>query len=174
MYAIDDYVFYGTAGVCRIADVVCEKFGNLPVQQYYVLSPVHGDSLAYVPTASEEKVSRIRKVMSREEIKSLIDDIPDEKSIWMNNERDRRERFSEKLGTGDSHELMRLVKTLHQEKERRSKAGKRIGTADARIMSAAESLLNEELAFVLQIDPAAVPAYIRAEMGKRQGRRADD
>ena len=44
--------------------------------------------------------------------------------------------------------------------------GKKLRTSDTAFLKDAERLLNEEFAYVLEIAPAEVPAYIRAHIAE--------
>ena len=161
MLSISDYVFYGTTGVCQITDIRAEKFGDADEQDYYVLSSLNTKSLTYVSTINKAHLSRMRKLLTEEEILELIRKMPDEKYVWPKNDRERNDMFSAKLGSADCQELACMIKGLYLEGERRKKAGKRLNSADTRTMSIAERLLHEEFAFVLGIEPNEVVSFIQ-------------
>ena len=165
MFAIDDHVFYGGTGVCRITAVKSLQFGNAEAQEYYVLQPLGTDSLTYVSTTSEAQLAHMRHLLTREEILALIHGMPFEESVWLDNERKRAELFSTKLRTGNCHDLVGLVRTLYHEQNQKRGMGKRLTYADARVMDAAERLLHEEFAFVLGMRHDEVVSFIEAQLG---------
>lgn len=164
MFSIDDYVFYSTHGVCQITDIKSETFGDSGAQEYYVLKPLHTNTLAYVSMTNEALLAKIRPIMTKAEIYSLIQEMPNEEIVWLENNRERNDVFSAKLRTGDSHELVRLIKTIYFEKNQKKEAGKKISATDARIMNAAEKLLYEEFAFVLGMAPEEVLPFIQEQI----------
>ena len=63
-------------------------------KNYLVLKPLNGDkSTFYVPVDNENLLSKMRKLLSEDEINQLIDSMPTEKILWINNERERKERL---------------------------------------------------------------------------------
>lgn len=164
MFSIKDHVFYGTTGVCEIVDIKTESFGDSVAQEYYVLQSLFSNALTYVATDATRRTNSLRPLMSVADVQALIARLPGEERIWPKDERERNEVFAAKLKTGDSHELARLVRTLYLEKAEKRVSGKRLSSADSRIMSAAEKLLHEEIAFVLAIKPEEVVPYIRERL----------
>ena len=41
MFAVNDTVMYGNAGVCEIVDIRAQKFYQQPEKLYYVLKPIY-------------------------------------------------------------------------------------------------------------------------------------
>jgi CarD family transcriptional regulator len=163
----NDFVFYNTTGVCKILDTRVVKFGGQEAQECYVLMPVTDPkSTIYVPTASEELLSDMRPVLSKEEIKNLIQSMPNEEDIWICDERERSKEYLAKIRSCDCHELVRIIKTLCLEKTRKKENGKTLNTTDTKIMTMAEKLLYEEFAFVLGISPKEVIPYIQERIPK--------
>lgn len=86
MYKAGEYVIYATYGVCKITDIVVRTVCGNDVQ-YYRLQPVYEKSVTlFVPMNNSKIVSKMKKVMSAEEIDSLIKGIPAQKDIWIENE----------------------------------------------------------------------------------------
>ena len=76
MHNKNDIVLYGNQGVCKVFDIVKKEMAN-EVNEYYVLKPVNDvHSTVYVPTQNEKLTSKMKKVLSVEEIYDLINDIP--------------------------------------------------------------------------------------------------
>ncbi len=165
MFNINDSVVYNTIGVCKIVDIRTEKFRSAEEQEYYVLKPFFdSNSITYVSTTDEELVAKIRPILTRDEINSLIQGMPEEESIWISDDRERDREYSVKLHSGDCHELVKLIKTLYLEKDRKKGTGKRLNATDTKIMTTAEKLLYDEFAIVLGIKPAEVVSFIQAHI----------
>lgn len=164
MYQINDTVLYGTHGVCQIAEITQQSFGN-PTKTYYVLKPVHNpSSTIYVPVDSEALTSKIRQVLSREEIYELIHSMPYEESYWIENEPERKERYREIIAKGDRHELIQMLKALYHHQQQQALRGKKLHAADERYFKEAEKLLYDEFALVLNIKPSQVLPFIMEQI----------
>ena len=87
--------------------------------------------------------------------------MPDENSIWIEDESIRREEYRKILRSGDRHELVKLIKTLwiHQKNCRERK--KKLHIADENFLRSAENMLYDEFAYVLGITKDEVLPYIR-------------
>ena len=161
MFAINDCVFYCNTGVCRIVDVKSQKVGGSEAKECYVLKPIfNSSSIIYVPIDHDELLNNMRPVMTKDEIHRLIQDVPGEESVWIDNERERGKDYLTRLRSCSSRELMKLIKVLYEEKLRKKGIGKCLSSTDTKIMVTAEKLLYEEFAFVLGIDTKAVVPYI--------------
>jgi CarD family transcriptional regulator len=164
MYHINDNVLYGSHGVCQITDI-SELSLSGPAKKYYILKPVSTPaSTIYVPLENETLTSKMRCVLSVEEIHELIRSIPDEKSLWIENEPERKERYKEIVQKGDRHELIQMVKALYQHQQKQLAKGKRLHAADERYFKEAEKLLYEEFAIVLNIQPSQVIPFIMEQI----------
>ena len=166
MRKIGEVVLYGTDGVCRIADVTEKKFGK-EITKYYVLKPVYrNSSLIYVPVGNEKLESKMRTVLSRSEIDDMIESMPGEESIWIENEPDRKVKYKEIIMGGDRRQLARMIKTLYEHRENQIKNGKKMHISDERFLKDAEKMLYDEIAHVLSILPEQVNAYISEKLSK--------
>ena len=165
VYAVNDVVLYGGEGVCKIADIEKRNFHGKEVE-YYVLKPLYGSSsTVYVPTQNTTLTDRIRRILSPEEIFQLIQTMPDKKSIWIENENHRKERYQQILKKGDREELVRLIKTLYLHREAQAEKGKKLHIADEQFFREAEHILYEEFAHVLKISQDQVLPYIMEQIG---------
>ena len=164
MFGIGDTIVYGTSGVCKIVEI-CPRTVDHKEIMYYVLKPVYDDhSTIYCPV-DNHKV-RFQKVLTRAELRALIQKIPGTPVEWEENDQQRRERFNAVLKHGGRGELIQLLRTLYAHREERLRAGKKAHTADERLMKEAENILHGEFAYVLGIQPEEVAPFIREELQK--------
>lgn len=160
MYKINDIVIYKNEGVCKISDIVIKSFKDKEIE-YYVLKPVYKEnSEIFVPKNNAELVSRMREVLSKEEIITLIKAMPQEDDIWIEDENQRKEQYKLLIKNGDRTELIRLIKTLFKHKEKQKEAGKKIHITDERFFKDAEAILYDEFAYVLGISQNQVVPFI--------------
>ncbi len=159
MYQVKDYVVYGANGVCQVVDICLENFGGKEDREYYVLSPVYGNSMSiFIPTDHEN--AQVRQVHSKDEIMDLIRQMPQMDGQWIDDDHHRRAVFSDTLQSCDLYRTARLIKMLYLRKQALEQQGKHLSSTDGDAMKAAEKLLCHEFALVLDIEPDDVVPFI--------------
>ncbi len=160
MFQVDDIVVYGRNGVCRITDIGTISMSMADSHKlYYTLKPLFGhDAVLYVPVDREGSV--MRPVMTQEQAKELISEIPDIECVFSANEREREAQYKEALRTGDSRELVKIIKLLYGRKQARIRQGKKMTSVDERYFNQAQERLYEELGYALDITKDKVESYI--------------
>ena len=65
---------------------------------YFVLKPV-GDkgSTIFAPTDNELILKKMRRLLTKDEIHKLIDSMPEENAVWVENENERKELYKSVL-----------------------------------------------------------------------------
>lgn len=160
MFKINDYVVYGTTGVCQIIDIRTDKDINDDEVEYYILQPVSSENMTIKAPVDNPKVV-MRKIITKDDISELIASMPEMETCWIDDYRQRNERFKSALKTGKCEEWIRLIKTLYMEKKEKASLGKKLMKSDEDIMKAAERYLYEEFSVVLGISPEEVVSYIK-------------
>lgn len=164
MFKVDDIVTYGINGVCKVAAIE-EKNLMGTTKDYLVLKPLNGDkSTFYVPVDNENLLSKMRKLLSEDEINQLIDSMPNEKVLWIENERERKECYKKIIADGNHSELIRMIKAIHFEKKDRETKGKKLHISDERFLKEAEKILYDEFQYVLNLLEKDVLPYIFARI----------
>lgn len=159
MFKVNDYIMYGLTGVCQVVDITKESFIDNLQKEYYVLKYIYdNNTIIKIPT-DNEKIS-MRKLLSKEDIATLINSMPNSETIWIDNDRQRNEEFKSILKTGDIENLVKLIRSIYLDKEYKQSIGKKLYKVDDEIMQTAERLLNEEFATILNISPDEVSTYI--------------
>jgi CarD family transcriptional regulator len=168
IFKINDLVMYGGSGVCIIEGIgVPDISGIDSTRQYYLLKPLYSqDSTICSPVDNNRVV--MRKLITKEETRQLIDQIPDMEAIWEENEKVREEKYLESLRAYSCYEWLRIIKTLYLRMEDRVQHKKSVGEKDQRYMRLAEDLLYGELAISLEIPKDQVGAYLQ-EHAKQTG-----
>ena len=151
MFEIGRFVCYRAEGVCQITDVREEAFGGSEKKPYYVLTPV-GDvkSTVYVPCDSEVLTSRMRPLLSAEEICALVEDTRGERMEWIPESRLRNTKFRDILAEGDRRELLVLLFTLMAHAE--TVGAKKNSTVDENAARRARKLLLEEFSVTTDLE----------------------
>jgi CarD family transcriptional regulator len=166
MYQKNNVVIYGLHGVCRIAEITEKDFGG-EEKLYYTLKPIFDErSTFFVPVQTECSHKKIRPLLSMEEVKDLIRNISQQETIWIPDEKHRKETYKQIIESGDRTEMMKLVKTLYLRKKDQQKAGKKQHIVDEHFMKEAETVLYDEFAYVLDIDRDKVLPFIKKEIAK--------
>lgn len=169
MFSVGEYVIYASTGVCKIDDIRKENFGG-ERKSYYILKPVYlANSTIYAPVGSSEE--KMKNVISKEEVEQLIGTMPEEEIIWIDDDNQRKEKFTDIVRHGDRHELIRLLKSLHHKQKEKLASGRKFHSADERIMKDAEKILFEEFALALKIKPEDVVTFISQSLNPENSQR---
>ena len=163
MFNVDDYIMYGKTGVCKVVDITNEKFINGEKRKYYILSPIYNnDTIIKIPL-DNDKVP-MRKVISKGDMTSLINDIPNMEILWIDDEKKRIAQFETMLKSGQCEELIKLIKSIKFSKKYARSIGKKLEKPDRDIMKEAERLLTEEFAIILNVYPNEASSYILSQI----------
>ncbi|MGE5453843.1 MAG: CarD family transcriptional regulator [Methylocystaceae bacterium] len=165
MFKVNDYVVYGSTGVCQITDISKNEYTSDNETEYYVLHPVFSNNMTIMIPVNNTKVV-MRAIITKDAVASLLASIPEQETIWIDDERERVNNFKAALKTGESEEWFKIIKTLHLEKEAKSVIGKKLTKTDEDIMNTAEKQLYEEFALALNISPDEVSPYIHEHISK--------
>ena len=161
----DDFVVYGKNGICLIEDIRSLNFLG-EAGEYYVLKPKYNKtSTLYVPLAKDELVSKMRCVISKEEIDNMLSCAHEQKMDWIENKGERTEMFNSVISGGDSQKLFKLVMCIYLKKQEKGKEGKKLSTMDDSILKTAERLIEEEFAFALKCSADKAIDYIKKKIG---------
>lgn len=165
MFKIGSYVMYGNQGVCRVVEIRRESFSGT-AKDYYILSPLDDEKMTiYVPMDAEALVSRMRPLLSPDQIAALIrEGCAAETMEWTDDARGRSEQFRQILQSGDQQRLIVMIRTIYERKELQLAKGKKLYSADEAAFEKAEKLLHGEIAAVLNIRPDQVQDYIQSQL----------
>lgn len=164
MFEINMDVIYGMNGVCRIVDIRNETFGE-EEKLYYVLNPISDlDATIYVPVNNPKSVSKMKTILTKDEVYELIHSMPQEPIIQEKNSKVRKEIFTQIIKEGDRRELIKLIKTVYVQKKQREKEGKKVWASDETALKKAERILYEEFAVVLELHYDEVIPLIHSEL----------
>lgn len=153
MYKVGDVVIYGTEGVCSILEITERQFGDETIE-YYVLQPMSKKAeTVFVPRNNEKILSRMRSILTPEELHDLSSIVVEDLSDWIVNDRERQTKYKEILLYGSSEDLVQLIRTLYLHQIRMLEVGKKLHVQDERILKEAERILTEEVVYALGITP---------------------
>ena len=151
MFSVGQNVLYGTNGVCVVEDITEKQVGKVSME-YYVLKPLASDSSTlFVPTHNEELVKRIRDILNKDSIDSILANLPDI-GEWNENKQERSDDFKSIIAGGDCVELIRLIRLIHAHELSQTANHKRLHVSDERFMKEATKMVCEEFSIVLHTD----------------------
>ncbi|MCR4657059.1 MAG: CarD family transcriptional regulator [Lachnospiraceae bacterium] len=171
MFQKNEMVIYGNQSVCEIVNIGTLSMSMIDKKKtYYTLKPVYQrDSVVYVPVDSEKPV--MRRVISKEEAKELIEDIPNIKAAWIEKEAEREQEYKKAISSCDPKQLIMIIKALYSRRKARIEDGKKVTVIDERYFKMAEKQLHEELAFALGIPKDEIADYISSYMQKKPAKK---
>jgi CarD family transcriptional regulator len=165
-YQINDTVFYGTNGVCRISAIEQLSFSDDP-DDYYILRPVYNAaSTIYVPLGNPTLCGRMRPLITEDRLTELFRRMTDEVPDWIEDNNRRRAVYSEILQTAEPEEVLAVLRTLRSRSETLRMKKKRLHISDEKLFHDAERMLHEEIAYVAGIRMDEVNSYIAREVGR--------
>ncbi len=172
MFCVNDYVIYGSEGVCRVESIGRPEISGLDMaKDYYTLSPVYRSGKIYTPVDS---TIRMRSVITKNQVEQIIDDI-DEISSELDVPKDAKlatNFYRELVRTYECRNLITLIKYVF-EKQRAFAAVKRnMPAVDMKFFKIAEEMIANEFGFVLGIDPKEVKTYIASKRERRDAVKA--
>ncbi|MBQ7922714.1 MAG: CarD family transcriptional regulator [Clostridia bacterium] len=164
MFHSEETVVYGSNGICTVGGITEQTFCG-EKRQYYVLHPVYDKGATiFVPVDNAELTEKMRRVLTEEEIHTLIAGMSENDDEWIENDGERKRVFQDILDSGDRRKLMGMIRILYLHNEQQRKKGKKLHIADERSFREAEKILHEEFAHVLQIPTDQVVPYIASKL----------
>lgn len=125
-------------------------------------------STIFAPMDNELVLGKMRRLMTKDEIHKLIDSMPEENAVWVENENVRRELYKNILAKGDHLELIKMIKAIYTHKVWREAEGKRLHMSDERFFKDAEQILYNEFQYVLDLgSKEELMTYIFQRIQKR-------
>lgn len=160
MFNKNDFIIYGSMSVCKIVDIIEEENIYVGRKSYYVIQPVYSDKNTIIKVPTDNKKVFMRHLLSKEEIMSTIEGIPEIDIIKIDNDRQRSEHFKSVIKNSVCEELAQLVKSIAINEQEKLSIGKKLSKTDEDFKKAAEKLIYEEFATVLNIPIQDVSSFI--------------
>ena len=154
MYKINDYLFYGK-DVCQVKDIEIKKYNN---QDYYLLVPIK-DSTLKLEVPVEDKQNKIRDLIKKEDLKRLIEKIPDIETIDVD-EKFLESEYKRLLSTGNEEDLVKVIKTTYLRNKERIENKKRRAEIDSIYFKEAETALYAEVCALLNMSLQEAKEYV--------------
>lgn len=161
LFSINEYVFYGSGGICKIVDVQKAPLAGMPDDcQYYVLHSVTDrSSVMYVPVESDRVF--LRPLMTPEEAEELINEISAICPIDESNAKLLRERYNECMHCHTPNEWIRVIKTVFLRANAIKGTSRRLSDTERGFYDSAKKYLCTELSVCLNMSVEQAEKYIR-------------
>ena len=161
---IGTQVVYGIHGVCVIIDVEIRSVDRKKVE-YFVLEPIEQPGARYyVPTHNQVALSKLRPLLTKEELEALLASEDTHKDCWVADENQRKQKYRELINSGDRASLISMIRSLHQHKENQLAAGRKFHLCDENFLRDAQKLLSSEFSLILGIPQSEVSTYIEKKL----------
>ena len=162
-FDIGEYVSYGINGMCNIEDIRPMQLSqSVEKMMYYILRPESNPkSTIFVPVNNQKLVSKMRELMTKDEINAMLVRMKDRTLEWEKDVRFRTESFHEILNNGVNQDLILMIRCMHRKRQELVQLGKKLPARDSNTLKTAERLVEEEFAHVLHIKCEEVSDYIR-------------
>lgn len=164
MFQIGDKVVYGVHGVCNVVDQE-ERIIDRKKVTYLALEPVgQGGSRYLVPTHNAAAMSKLKHMLSRQEMDALVCSEEVRADSWIPDENLRKQTYRELISGGDRAKLMRMVRTLYRHKAAQAAAGKKCHLCDENFLRDAEKLLVGEVSIVMDMTSEQAKSYLKEHL----------
>lgn len=161
VFQCGDRVIYGAHGVCSIAAIEKKRIDK-KFMEYYVLEPVDGSGSRYfVPTQNEAAVSKLRHMLSGDQVRELLASDSVHRDAWIEDEGLRKQHYKELIGGDDRAALVSMIHSLYKHREQQAAAGRKFHLCDENFLRDAEKLLGSEFALALGIPERDVGEVVK-------------
>ena len=164
MLQLGERVVYASHGICTIVAVE-QRTVDRKKADYYVLEPLEQPGARfYVPVHNQVAVSKLRPLLSAEQLESLFSSSHTDDCMWIPEENQRKSKYRELLNGGDRGALICMIRLLYEHKASQLAAGRKFHICDENFLKDAQKLLCAEISFVLGISKQEVNAYIEKQL----------
>ena len=165
MYHTGQKVIYGVHGICTVTGKETRRFGKTK-SDFYVLQPISTpDSKFYIPTDNPTALTKLRPLMTRQEVLDMLHSDRIRESAWVSDENQRKLLYREVLAGAGRAEILSMICCVHRHKQEQQLLGKRLHQCDEGFLKDAQKLLNAELSYIMGLAPDEILPFIRREMG---------
>ena len=166
-YSKGEHVVYGSNGVCLIEDISSLSYpGDGAERTYYTLRPLNSpSSTLYVPADNEQLCARIRRVLTPEQVESIVAGTKGDKMEWNDDRKQRIAGFRDLINRGDIRGIILMACCIYNKRISLRGLGKHLSDADEHMLRSAERMVDGELSWSLGIPESQVSSYIRGVLG---------
>lgn len=160
MFSVNEYVIYGSEGVCRVESIGHPEISGLDkLKEYYTLLPVYRSGKIYTPTDS---TIHMRRVITKSQAQELIDGIK-EINCELDVPKDVKQAnlfYRDLVRSYECPKLISVIKYVFMKQREFSQIKKNMPAVDLKFLKIAEDMLYGEFSFALGIEPKEIKGYI--------------
>ena len=166
MLQVGSQVVYGIHGVCNIVGTEVRTIDRKKVE-YLILAPNDQPSASfYVPAHNQIALSKLRPLLSKEELESLLDSDDENTVSWIAVENLRKQRYKELINNADRAEMIGMIRLLYHHKAEQLAAGRKFHLCDVNFLRDARKVLASECAVLLGISHSEVMEYLNTKLNR--------
>ena len=159
MYNVGDYVVY-KRDVCVVKEINKKYYKDM---DYYKLEPINDNSLKLdVPVNNKY----IRNIISREELNTIIDNIPNIDVIKCSDKYIEND-YKSLMHSGRHEDLIKIIKTTYLRNKERIDNKKKVTDKDIMYFKKAEEYLYTEVSIVLGVSYEEAKTYVIDKVEKK-------
>lgn len=163
MFEIGEKIVDKNGKVCEIVNI--EELDNgIGVRTYYVLAPCFTSNSSLRIHTPIDQEGKLRKIMTRDEVDSLLKELPAIETIWFPNPKIRKTKFREIYTSGQPLEIFRLIKSLSAKKDEFRKENKTLSFSDESFLAEIKTNIYHEIALALNIEFNQVEKFISEQL----------
>ena len=151
MFQVNDYVFYGANGICRVDEICTEPFEGAPAGVYYYVLRTLLEPKQTIWTPVNNERAAIRYVMTKEEAEAFFSLLPTLPVLEGNSAKQLRDAYIGAVKSGLPENWGRIMRT-YRARLRLSEAKRaRVTDAERNFYDTARRLLANEIAHATEI-----------------------
>lgn len=164
MYQVGELLVYGVHGVCRVLDEEQRTVDRKKVT-YQVLEPIGQEGAKFlVPTHNAAAMAKLRPMLKKEELESLLESPGIREEVWIADENRRKQLYRELIGSGDRERLLAMIQLILRHKEEQLAAGRKCHLCDDNFLRDAEKLIIGEISVVMEVNSEAAKTFLREKL----------
>lgn len=152
---INDHVYYTLNGICEVSNIQKLKIGK-EEKEYYILTPLNTSTTLFVPTDNKEVLSKIKKILKKDEIDNLIKESKNINLEWYKNSKDRNIYFQNLMKQDDLKTSIAIINLIYTKQKEDTK----VSPNDLQVLSTVQNLIHSSLSYSLNISKDEVKDYI--------------
>lgn len=164
VFCVGETVMHPSEGICTIEELKRMDFSG-SIRAYYVLKPAaeKSSSIVYMPVFRGNHT--LRTLLTRESILRMIKEAANHESLWIDDNKQRKEAFTRILSEGNHVKTIKLIRELHEHRILREQEGRKNCASDENILVEAERRLHQEFSHVLHMNLEETTSFIRQKLG---------
>ena len=149
------FISYCGHGVCRIDGLRKMNFGK-GEQDYLVIAPINENGATIYLSADNPNIqTKIRPVLTKAEIDSVLAGIRSERMAWIDDRKTRVAQFQQILSNSEPRSLLLMAFCLQNRREEKG-----LPSSELDILHKAQNIIDQEFSFALEIPKQEIRQYI--------------